>query len=130
MIAHLVKPGQKRRLLDHENETALFQKLIINYVGDRKLELWVAWEDGEIDFIFPEQPDLLFEESLQQIWRNWESQTDPLTAWIEEFLLKYNEVLRANADLSSWQERSIEVLDQKYNRNANYHIEVKVDYKC
>jgi len=116
MIAYLLEAVRKKRVVEHEEETSLFQKLIIHWVGNRRLELWAAWEDGEIDFIFPEYPDLLFEDKLQEIWKNWEDYTYPLATWIEQFLLAYSEVARMNAVLTPWQEKSLETLDPQRNR--------------
>merc|ERR550534_2309655 len=89
-------------------------------MGIRRLELWFAWEDGEIDFIFPENPDLLFEDKLQAIWKNWEDYTDPLLTWIEQFLLVYSEASRRNAVLSTWQEEALATLNS--DRNKKYDV--------
>jgi len=118
MVAHLLK-GFQNNVVQHEQETSYFQKLNIHWIGERILELWVAWDDGEMDFIFPENQDLMFEDQLQQIWENWGDYTNPLEVWMEKFLLVYSESLRVNAVLSVWQEKSLNTLASCRNKNYN-----------
>jgi len=120
MVAHLLKGVDKKIVIQHEQETSFFQKLHIHWIGERVLELWVAWEDGEMDFIFPENPDLLFEDQLQQVWENWGDYANPLGVWMEQFLLVYSESLRVNAQLSAWQENSLKTLAS--DRNKHYDV--------
>jgi len=120
MVAHLLKGVDKKIVVQHDQETSFFQKLNIHWIGERILELWVAWDDGEMDFIFPENPDLLFEDQLQQVWENWADYANPLGVWIEQFLSVYSESLRVNAVLSTWQENSVKTLAS--NRNKKYDV--------
>lgn len=120
MVAHLLKGVDKKIVVLHEQETSYFQKLNIHWIGERILELWVAWDDGEMDFIFPENPDLLFEDQLQQVWQNWGDYANPLGVWLEKFLFLYSESLRVNAVLSTWQENTLKTLTSC--RNKNYDV--------
>jgi len=120
MITHLLKAVQKNIVVEHEHDNSLFQKLNIHWLGHRILELWVAWEDGEMDFIFPENPDLLFHDKLEHVWQNWEDHTNPFAVWLEQFLLVYSEASRNDAILSEWQERSLETLDSQ--RKIKYDV--------